>query len=301
MENLPASVPAFVRAPAAIAEIMALGPEADRLKGSGKTWDDDYDTGHFVDLGDDGKVGGVVDMSALPADREAYDTVLRAANTDQYKMGYLPYELIDGYQQVVTDFAYWRADVVGEKSAATDLDKAYFARERVLREILTVRDIGYWSHFVGDASQPLHVSVHYNGWGDYPNPKNYSNSHTIHSRFESGFVRDNATDALVTAHLKPYAASADAIELRVGRYLRASAAAVPTVYDLEAAGGIDGRSPAAVGFMLDRLAAGAAMLRDLTTDAYAASGARKISYPAISIQDIEAGKVILTRSMFGSD
>jgi hypothetical protein len=28
--------------------------------------------------------------------------------------------------------------------------------------------LGIWSHYGGDASQPLHVSIHYNGWGDYP-------------------------------------------------------------------------------------------------------------------------------------
>jgi hypothetical protein len=50
---LPASVPAFVRSPEAGAEIALLGPEPDRLKGSGTMWDDDYDPGHYLDLDDD--------------------------------------------------------------------------------------------------------------------------------------------------------------------------------------------------------------------------------------------------------
>ncbi|MFN2460552.1 MAG: S1/P1 nuclease [Candidatus Velthaea sp.] len=300
-EHLPASVPAFVRTAEAIAEIAALGPEADRLKGSGKMWDADEDQGHFVDLGDDGRVGGVVDLTQLPASREDYDTALRAAKTDQYKMGYLPYQIIDGYLQVVTDFAYWRADIVGERSGATPADKAFFAADRRLREVLTLRDIGYWSHFVGDASQPLHVSVHYNGWGDFANPRNFSNSRTIHARFESALVHDAATGAGIAAHLRPYAASSEPIAARVAAYLQASRAGVPRVYELEAAGAIDARAPQAVDFALERLAAGAGMLRDLIADAYTASAGKSIAYPAVNVQDIESGKIILTRTMFGSD
>jgi hypothetical protein len=294
-------LPDFVRDPAAVAEVTALGPEADRLKGSGKTWDDDNEHGHFVDAGDDDKVAGVVPLDALPVDREAYDTALRKAGSDQYRAGYLPYEIIDGYEQVVTDFAYWRADVAGEKNGASAEDRAFFAADRKLQETLTLRDIGYWSHFVGDGSQPLHASVHYNGWGDYPNPRNYSNSHTIHSRFETALVNAVATDALVKARVKPYAPSSDPIDKRVGAYLETTLAAVPRVYDIEAAGGIDGRSPDATNLVLDRLAAGAAELRDLITDAYAASATKEIGYPRVSVSDIEGGKVPLTRKLFGGD
>lgn len=300
-EHLPPFVPAFVRSPEAIAEITALGPEADRLKGSGKMWDEDEDHGHFIDIGDDGKVAGVVDLTQLPPSREAYDTALRAVNTDQYKMGYLPYQIIDGYLQVITDFGYWRADVVGEKSGATDADKAFFAADRRLREILTLRDIGYWSHFVGDASQPLHISVHYNGWGNFPNPNHYSDSRTIHSRFESALVSATATDAGVSAHLAPYVPSTAPIEARVAAYLQASLAGVPRVYQLEAAGAIDARSPEAADFAMARIAAGSSMLRDLIADAYTASASKSIGYPTMSVKDIESGKVTLTRKMFGSD
>ena len=142
-QALPPSVPVFVRSAEAIAEISALGAEADRLKGSGASWDADYDHGHFIDIGDDGSVAGTLSVDALPSSREAYDTLLRGAGTDQYKIGYLPYEIIDGFEQVITDFAYWRVDSIGERSGATDADKRYFHADRLLREALTVRDIGY--------------------------------------------------------------------------------------------------------------------------------------------------------------
>src|SRR5580698_5545716 len=65
--SLPASLPAFLRTPEAIAEIEALGPEEDVLKGSGESWDRDYDPGHFVDVGDDGTIFGTR-LDALPLD-----------------------------------------------------------------------------------------------------------------------------------------------------------------------------------------------------------------------------------------
>jgi hypothetical protein len=301
IETLPPTVPDFVRNADAIAEISALGPEADRLKGSGASWDADYDHGHFIDLGDDGTVAGVVSVDALPPTREAYDTLLRGAGTDQYKIGYVPYEIIDGYEQVVTDFAYWRVDSVGERSGVSTADKRYFHADRLLRETLTLRDIGYWSHFVGDASQPLHISVHYNGWGDYPNPHGYTNSHTIHARFETTLVDAVATDARVVAAVGAYVPSSVPIQGRVATYVRASLAAVPSVYDLEAAGGIDAASPAAAALVISRLAAGATMLRDLTADAWIASDKTKVGYPAIAVSDIESGKYALTQAAFGGD
>ncbi|MGB8366147.1 MAG: hypothetical protein ACLQUZ_15275 [Rhizomicrobium sp.] len=90
------------------------------------------------------------------ATREDYDSALRAVGSDEYKAGYFPYSIIDGWQQLVKDFAYWRANAAGEKFARNDAQRAWFVRDRQTREQLTIRDLGYWSHFVGDASQPLH-------------------------------------------------------------------------------------------------------------------------------------------------
>jgi hypothetical protein len=294
-------LPAFLRTPAAAAEIEALGPEMDRLKGSGKEWDGAEDPGHYIDLDDAGGIGGVVSLAALPATREDYDSALRKANTDQYKMGFLPYDLVGGYEQLVTDFALWRIDTVGAAQAKTESDRAYFVADRALRETLTIRDLGVWSHFVGDASQPLHASIHFNGWGSGPNPKNYSNSQTIHARFETTLVDAAATPELIAKRIKPFVPCTCTIEAYVARYLGATLAAVPAVYDLEAAGGIDGKSPQAVGLMLDRIAAGAQALRDLTSEAWIASGSRTFGRERTSVLDFEAGKAVPSKRAFGGD
>jgi len=290
-QALPVTLPAFLRSPAAVEEIAALGPELDRSKDAGRTHDLDRDPGHYADIGDDGKIAGV-DPRALPVSREAYDTALRAAGTDQYKMGFLPYSIIDGWQQVAKDFAIWRVDRVGEEKSADAADRAWFAGDRALRETLTLRDIGVWSHFVGDASQPLHVSVHFNGWGDFPNPNGFTTSTRTHADFEGAFVRAHATLAAVEAHMRAPATSSAPIADQVGAYLEAGAANVVPLYTLEKRGDFASGSPAAVDFVDARLADGAAELRDLVVEAWDASGSMKVGYPAgITPAEAENGTV----------
>jgi len=304
-EQLPADLPAFMHSPAAVFEIATLGPEADRVKGSGEAFDQDHDHGHFMDVKDDGSIAGSVTLSNLPPTREAYDTALRAAGTDQYKTGYVVYEIVDGYEHAVTDFAYWRIAAAAERAATTPDDKSFFNAQRLVREAVALRDIGYWGHFVADASQPLHISVHYNGWNsnrddNYPNPLAYSNSHSIHARFESALVGAVATDANITALVPAYAPSSEAIMPQVEEYLKATLAGVPEVYKLENEGGIDGRSPAAKAFVLARLAAGATEFRNLIAEAWAESATHPVGYPSAPASTFEtAPDLVRARTMLG--
>ena len=71
----------------------------------------------------------------------------------------------------------------------------------------------------------------------------------------------------------------------------------PTVYRLEGAGAFDAVTPEAVGFTLDRLAAGAQMMRDLIADAYAESVNAQVGYPQISVPDVLSGKVAPTHGL----
>jgi hypothetical protein len=291
-QALPPTLPDFVRSAAAIDEITALGPELDRSKDAGRSHDLDRDPGHYTDIGDDGKIAGTVDPAALPVSREAYDTALRGAGTDQYKMGFLPYAIVDGWEQVAKDFAIWRVDRAGERRAADAGDRAWFAADRALRESLTLRDIGVWSHYVGDGSQPLHVSVHYNGWGNFPNPNGYTLSTKTHAAFESTFVRAHARLDGIVAHMRPLAPSAEPIAQLVGAYLEASASHVVPLYELEKQGAFEKGTAPAVDFVDARLADGAAELRDLIVDAWNASATVKVGYPnAITPSDAEGGTV----------
>src|SRR3954447_14163299 len=170
MGALPAETPAFLRTRQAMLDVGELSREPDRSKGAGKLHDQDRDPGHFIDLDDDGKVLGGPPMLPLQATRADYETQLRAAGLDEWKTGYLPYSILDRYQQLTTDFAYWRVLKAAEANPAWKEHKAWFTQDRVRREALIQRALGELSHFIGDGSQPLQVTSHFNGWGDGANP-----------------------------------------------------------------------------------------------------------------------------------
>src|SRR5205814_9565260 len=140
--------------------------------------------------------------------------------------------IVDGWQQIRKDLAYWRADVKGAETATTPEERAWFEADRHLREKLTLRDIGIWSHYVGDASQPLHVSVHFNGWGDFPNPNGYSQA-KLHAPFEGDLVRDAVKLAEVQAAMVPPRTFAGSMDQRVGGYLAATGAQVVSFDEME--------------------------------------------------------------------
>jgi hypothetical protein len=304
---LPASGPVFLQSPAAVATVESLGPEEDRLKGAGYSWDRDDDPAHYVDLGDDGTIAGTISIRRLPDDMETYERALAAAGTDPYRVGYLPYAIADGWEQLRKDFAYWRAFNYLQAHSPQPAYRLRFVKARELREMLIVHDIGIWGHFVGDGSQPLHVSVHYNGWGKYDNPKGYTQA-PIHAPFEGAFVRDHVTPAGVahdvTAPGQPppsHLLGQSEILAAVGAYLAATESHVDRLYDIERTGGFREASPAAVTFATQRVADGARELRDLTLLAWQNSIDASVGYPEISVRSILSGGVVPEPGAFGGD
>ena len=300
IERLPDSLPAFVRTTEAAAEIAVMGRELDRSKGAGKTHDAERDPGHWLSLADDGSVVGVLPLAELPQTREDYDTKLRARGFTQYRAGYLPYAIVDGWQQIAKDFAYWRAASKGTETAATPEERAWFEADRRLREKLTLRDIGVWSHYAADAAQPMHVSVHFSGWGNFPNPNGYSDK-DFHPYFEGEFIKTNVVRAEVAAEVGPYRACDCSIEARTQALLLASLAEVGPLYALERDGGLKPGDRRGIVFATARLAAGASAVRDMIVDAWRQSADTPVGYPMVNLHDIESGKVRVTRDLFGKD
>jgi hypothetical protein len=288
VQSLPDEVPAFLRTPAAAEEAGYLGPEADRVRGAGKSFDDENDKAHFVDLGDDLTIAGVP-IKSLPVSREQYDFALNKAHTNQYKQGYLPYTIEQGFQRLSKDFAYWRVDAWGEKNGKTAAERAWYAKDRIMREKIALHDLGTWSHFVGDGSMPLHASVHYNGWGKYPNPDGYTDA-KIHSQFESDYVHGNITEKDISAAMPAYRDCKCAIWDRTADYLVASQGEVVPLYRLEKQVGFAKKTPEGNAFVAKELARGAAELRDMIVDAWRHSADLGVAYPEMKVSDIEAGK-----------
>src|SRR5262245_45250207 len=142
VRSLPVELPPFLRSADVVATIEELGPELDRSKDAGSMHDAERNSGHYVNVDDNGLIVGTVPLNALPETREEYDKKLRGGGSSQYQAGYLPYAIIDGWQQIRKDFALWRAATIGAALAADATDRAWFEADRKLREMLIVRDIG---------------------------------------------------------------------------------------------------------------------------------------------------------------
>lgn len=298
MLALPAEAPAFLRTPQAAADVGELSREPDRIRGAGLLRDRDRDPGHFLDLDDDGKALGGPLLSALPPTRAEYETALRAVGQDGWKAGYLPYSIVEAYQKLAKDMAYWRALDAAEANPAWTAHRAWFAADRRRREALILASMGELSHYVGDGSQPLHVTVHFNGWGPYPNPGGYTTK-PIHGPFEQEMVRATVTRTMVQAKMPAPVSCGCSVEKRVADYLTATSRQVVPLYELEKAGGLaDGRGTA---LAVRQLAVGAAELRDLVMEAWKLSATETVGWKPVPVADIVAGKADAYAALYGVD
>src|SRR5690606_38293888 len=259
-------LPAFLRTPGAAAEIAELTREPDRWKGGGQPHDRERDTAHFVDMDDQGRIMDQRGMSidALPRLKSEYDAALTVAGLDVDDAGYLPYAIMDGYQQLVRDFAYWRVLNAAEARETDPGKRAWYREDRQRREALILRDAGILGHYVGDGSQPHHTTIHYNGWSrEAPNPEGFTTSRQTHGAFEGDYTsRVARLDAVEAAMTAPRLDGFD-LRARVPAYLRATLGTVLPFYRLEKAGGLAESDPRGREFVIGRLAAGASELRDL--------------------------------------
>lgn len=165
--------------------------------------------------------------------------------------GTLPYAAIEGYQRLVANFRQWRATQArGESTAFLEQSCAFYA--------------GWLAHYLGDGAQPLHASIHHDGWQG-PNPHGYTRDPGIHGRFESRYVdmiglseRD-----LSTRYGAPGHQQGDVFELILA-FLDQSNARVEQIYRLDKRGAYsDPRDHEARESVYVSAAAGAGLLRDL--------------------------------------
>jgi TonB family protein len=257
-QSLPADVPAFLRTPEAIDEIAYLGPEPDRWRSRAEPeLSAEQAPDHFIDIEFADLIG------PLPHQRYEYIAALyayaaahpdRAAELRPEKVGFQPYivsEVWERLKSAMRDYRQMSAEHQDTKPVEAAI--LFYA--------------GWLGHYVGDGSQPLHVTINYNGWVG-PNPNGYTTERTIHSQFETAFV-DAAIDA---SDVQPLIAPLHPIGDEWDDYLawlRHSNSLVERVYQLDKDHGFDGTgTPAAKQFTAERLAAAASMLRDLYVAAW---------------------------------
>ena len=185
--------------------------------------------------------------AALPAHPE-----IRSAET----IGYQPWQVEEVWQRLKSDFREYRKLVAANQDTAP-------------AQLAILFDAGWLGHYVGDGSQPLHLTIKYNGWTG-PNPNGYTTEHHIHSQFESTFVSANIKREDVAALVAASAPQTIDDEWnQYWQYLDHSHSLVEKTYQLEKAGGFtDAGTPEAKSFTEERLAAGAIELRNLIDSAW---------------------------------
>lgn len=301
---LPEELPAFLRTPAAAADIGELAREPDRWKGGGQPHDRERDTAHFVDMDDNGFIMSAAGPSidALPRLKSEYDAALTKAGLDVNDAGYLPYAIWDGYQNLVRDFAYWRVLNAQEARETDPTKKAWYRVDRERREALILRDMGVLGHYIGDGSQPHHTTIHYNGWDrNTPNPEGFTTSRQTHSLFEGAFTAKVARlDVIEGAMAAPQLDGFD-LRARVPAYLRTTLGQVTPFYRLEKAGGFGDGDARGATFTIARLAAAASELRDFYILAWRDSADDNIGWPAVKVAEVEAGTADPWLAMYGED
>jgi hypothetical protein len=244
-------MPRFLRL--AVGEIGYLGPEPDRWRSPAEfALKNSQEPDHFIDL------ERVSWLDPLPPGRYEFYRKLydkRAATTD-HPDDYLPERV--GLQPYIT------MEVYGRLKAAFREYRQRLASHQPTQSVqhAIIFYAGWMGHYVADGAQPLHTTIHYNGWVG-PNPNGYTTEHHIHSQFESSYVAANIT-AKDFAGLVKNPERLDDPFARYFDYLKQSNGLVENVYALEKAGGFAGKgSPAAFDFTTHRLAAGSQMLLDL--------------------------------------
>jgi hypothetical protein len=248
--TLPADVPAFLRSPEAVAEIEYLGPEPDRWRSPAEPeLSAAQAPEHFIDLEPADALG------PLPHRRLDFEAMVFASGQRPEKIGLQPWETTEVWERLKAALREYR------KLAAGDGDT-----RPVEQAILFYA--GWLGHYVGDGSQPLHTTIQYNGWVG-PNPNGYTTGHQIHWQFEGPFVDANLREPEVRAKMTPpKAIQGDIFDAYVA-YLRQSKTYVERVYQLDKAGGFEGKGTAeSREFTAGRLAAGASMLRDMIYTAW---------------------------------
>ena len=303
MRALPEDLPGFLHTPGAVADVGELAREPDRWKGAGQPHDRERDTAHFVDLDDEGRVFDQRGMTLadLPRLKSDYDAALTQAGLSVNDAGWLPYAMMDAWQNLERDFAYWRVLNAAEARETNMERRAWYRADRERREALILRDIGQMGHYVGDGSQPHHTTIHFNGWGDYPNPEGFSRSRQTHGAFEGEFAGRIARLDAIEAAMTPLNADGFDMKARTVSYLTTTLGTVIPFYRLEKAGGFVNDDARGATFATQRLAAGASELRDWITAAWRASARSSIGWPAVKVAEVEAGTVDPWISMVGED
>ncbi len=248
---LPAEFPAFVHEPANAERIAFLAGEPDRwrnapdapLKQSGGSWTD-----HFCDLEqlpeagiDPAKVSSfrydfILTFAAGRAQHpENFPPIDPAKNTDHTREwpGFAPWAIVEYYGKLKSAFSYLKA-----------FEELGTPEEIANARANAIYVMGIVGHYVGDCAQPLHTTIHHNGWVG-ANPHDYTTWSGFHAWIDGGLItkagisKKSIIDRVKPAPLIPVTSQPDGrdpVFVAVMNYLIAQHQLVEPLYQLEKAG-----------------------------------------------------------------
>lgn len=256
--KLPNQMPGFFRK--ATDQLAYLNPEPDRWRDRAESQiDKAMDTAsapdHFLDL-------ELVPPAARKAvNRYDFTAELIKAGQKPTTAGFSPYRILELFQRLRVEFRLWRLE--------QNPQKRQWIEQRI------VNDAGILGHYVTDAANPHHTTIHYNGWSG-PNPKGYTvftRERGIHFRFEEEFVGAKISLNDLLPLMQQNARVIDNPREEIWNFLQQSNALVEQLYILDKQEQFSATTNSAVHkrFAAERLAAGATMLRDLWWTAWMTS------------------------------
>ena len=255
-EHMPEDMPAFFRN--AGARLSFLGPEPDRWRDNKelyKALSEVNGPDHFIDI------DKPENFEALPNDRYLYADWLRAKGKEPKDIGFLPYSILEGYQKIQVLFRMWRDPQHSAERDQIEQNIIYYA--------------GVVGHYVADGSQPLHTSIHYNGWSTSSNPQLFTRE-PLHWRFEGEYVKAQIKPEDFSGLVKPATRLQDPFA-DIAKYLFQSFDRVPDLYrmDKTARWDANNRNADSKRFVSERLAAASQMLANLWYTAWLGSTTSK--------------------------
>ena len=190
-----------------------------------------------------------------------------AALTNVRWTGTMPYAAVEGYERMLTGMRRYH-DAVARKA-----DTRFIEQEIAFY-------MGWTGHYTGDGAQPLHDTVHHDGWQG-ANPGAYTTNPQVHGLFETRFVDlMNLEGADLLPQVPPARVLADPF-VTILQHLDESGRHTERVYQLEKRGAlVTGSDPEARALVIQQAARGAALLRDLAHTAWVRSATAPENDPA---------------------
>jgi hypothetical protein len=215
-----------------------------------------------------------------------YDEYLKTKSKDPERAkllnirytGLQAYSIMEGYERMKAGMRLYRGVANADGSGVRNLGTLYAAISPSLRDPAQVKQMlatdiafymGWVGHYVADAAQPLHNSIHHDGWSG-ADPKGYTRDPEIHGRFESQFVDlAGVTEEDVVKYMRKEPRLLEDVWKAVLDHSIEARNFTEDVYRLDLRGAFGNKDDAeARELVCKRLAAGAGFLRDLAYTAW---------------------------------